>query len=149
MKSGEYRFTTAKYQEYIAYFIEAEGYFGDSELGKYASMFGFFPADGYKPFEFTYDPRISDTIAQIVKDFFLDITRIAVYVCNTSDQRQQARHILFQMWLRYYNDGSIICAVICKSSSTYACLLYHRNNPFKEQIEQEIPEFIKKIEPYT
>lgn len=48
------------------------------------------------------DAKIGQTIAEIVKSFFKNHDNILVYICDTSDKMQAARHRKFQMWFHQY-----------------------------------------------
>jgi hypothetical protein len=78
------------------------------------------------------DDRIGITIVEIFKLFFLSIENVAVYVCDSIDDRQLARKRKFDFWFWKYNDGSILkedgIAVI-EGTEILNSLLIHKQNP--------------------
>lgn len=50
-----------------------------------------------------YDPLVSATVAQIVLDFYnRNKKTITVYICDSSDRRQEARRRKFDQWFSYF-----------------------------------------------
>ncbi|MGN7721339.1 DUF6169 family protein [Chitinophaga sp. 22620] len=50
-----------------------------------------------------FDPRIADTVFEIITDF-LDVKRKAfVYICDSSDSRELARKRKFDLWFAKYS----------------------------------------------
>lgn len=54
------------------------------------------------------DERIGSTIAYIMDLFFATIDNVAVYVCDSLDDRQYARKRKFDLWFHTYNNGSLM-----------------------------------------
>lgn len=48
------------------------------------------------------DAKIGKTITEIVKSFFRNDSNILVYICDTSDRMQAARHRKFKIWFHQY-----------------------------------------------
>lgn len=88
-------------------------------------------AIGGEPSTATQDDRIGLTIAKVFSLFFTKINNVAVYVCESLDDRQYARKRKFDFWFWYYNDGSIVkedgLAVI-EGTEIYNSILLHKEN---------------------
>ncbi|MFB2118838.1 DUF6169 family protein [Parapedobacter sp. 2B3] len=54
------------------------------------------------------DSRIADTVVEIMKLFFETNDNVAIYICDSLDNRQLARKRKFDRWFWKYNDGRII-----------------------------------------
>jgi hypothetical protein len=54
------------------------------------------------------DPRIGDTIAAVFAHFFKGLDNVAIYVCDSIDDRQQGRKRKFDLWFYMYNSGDWI-----------------------------------------
>ena len=54
------------------------------------------------------DERIGLTVLEIIKLFFKNVVNVAIYVCDSMDQRQYARKRKFDSWFFIYNDGHCI-----------------------------------------
>lgn len=84
------------------------------------------------------DERIGITIAEVVNLFFRKINNVAVYVCDSLDERQYARKRKFDLWFYLYNDGSLIkvdgLAVIEGVEILNAMLLHKQNTQLTEII---------------
>ncbi len=87
------------------------------------------------------DKDIAPTIALIFDDFFLRQTEtVVVYVCDSSDGRQMARHRKFSGWFSYFDRGSYIKVdfVLAENEERIpVSLLLHRKNPYKGLIIEE------------
>jgi hypothetical protein len=62
---------------------------------------------------------------------------VAIYVCDTADERHLARKRKFDYWFWKYNDGSIIKedgVAVVEEVEILNSLLVHRNNPRLMQI---------------
>jgi Family of unknown function (DUF6169) len=87
------------------------------------------------------DERIPSTIAAIFYDFLDKQTEtVVVYVCDSSDGRQMARHRKFSGWFSYFDRGSYIKVdfVLAENDERIpVSLLLHRKNPYKGLIIEE------------
>lgn len=88
-----YRFTTDNGIQYVAYFIDYSGSVG---FGKVYS-FSFDPEDD-RGLGRVFDKRISITIIKILSEFFKFERNSMVMVCDSSDDKQNARSRLFDQW---------------------------------------------------
>jgi hypothetical protein len=54
------------------------------------------------------DDRIGITILEVFNLFFTRLENVAVYVCDSMDERQYSRKRKFDLWFFAYNDGTLI-----------------------------------------
>ena len=47
-----------------------------------------------------FDPNVRNVVIHILEDFFDKNESVILYVCDTSDERQQVRSMLFERWFR-------------------------------------------------
>jgi hypothetical protein len=83
------------------------------------------------------DPRIALTVLQAFSRFFSAIENVAVYVCDSSDQRQVARNRKFDIWFFRHSDGSIIKqngSILAGEQIIYNSILVHRDNIERDSI---------------
>lgn len=77
------------------------------------------------------DERVGLTISKIIKLFFREMNNVAVYVCDSLDERQYARKRKFDIWFYLYNDGPLIkedgLAVI-EGTEIYNAMILHKQN---------------------
>jgi Family of unknown function (DUF6169) len=75
---------------------------------------------GIKP---TLDPKIPFTIAAIFVDFFKkNNENIVIYICDSSDNRQNSRRRKFNQWLQLFKEIDIVTAeteIIDKDGTIY------------------------------
>lgn len=78
------------------------------------------------------DEKIGVTIVEIFRLFFESVKNVAVYVCDSTDDRHLARKRKFDWWFWKYSDGSILkedgIAVI-EDVEILNSLLIHKSNP--------------------
>jgi hypothetical protein len=110
----------------------------------YSYMFEDYPAMGGNIYSFNIDvvdgdvtlagedERIGITIVEVFRKFFVRRENVAVYVCDSADERHLARKRKFDFWFWKYNDGSIIKedgVAVVEGTEILNSLLVHRNNP--------------------
>lgn len=82
------------------------------------------------------DERVGLTISEVVNGFFSKVDNVAVYVCDSMDDRQYARKRKFDLWFYSYNDGSLIkedgLAMIAGTEIYNAMLLHKQNKQLTE-----------------
>ena len=79
----------------------------------------------------TMDEKVGQTIVEIFRNFFAYKQNVAVYVCDSSDDRHLARKRKFDFWFWKYNDGSIIkedSIAVIADFEIYNSLLIHKQN---------------------
>ncbi|MBX9784225.1 MAG: hypothetical protein K2X48_13125 [Chitinophagaceae bacterium] len=132
-----YQFVTDGGVTYHIYFLD------------YSYMFADYPMLANNVFSFNIDvvsgsvdtalsdERIGITVVEVFKTFFKERENVAVYVCDSSDERQLARKRKFDFWFWKYNDGSIIKedgVAIVEDVEILNSLLVHRSNPLCMEI---------------
>lgn len=77
------------------------------------------------------DERVGVTVLQVMNLFFLKIENVAIYVCDSLDERQFARKRKFDIWFFTYNDGTLIKEdgiAMIEGSIIYNAMLLHKQN---------------------
>jgi hypothetical protein len=77
------------------------------------------------------DERVGVTVSYVMNLFFSKIDNVAVYVCDSMDERQYARKRKFDLWFYSYNDGSLIKEdglAIVEGTEIYNAMLLHKQN---------------------
>lgn len=77
------------------------------------------------------DDKIGYTIFQVFKLFFQRIENVAIYVCDTLDERHLARKRKFDLWFWKFNDGSLLKEdgiAVVEGKPIYNSLLVHKSN---------------------
>ncbi len=78
------------------------------------------------------DERIGLTVVEVFKVFFMRRKNVAVYVCDSLDERHLARKRKFDFWFWKYNDGSIVKEdgiAVVDDMEILNSLLIHKENP--------------------
>lgn len=87
------------------------------------------------PDESVSDDRIGITILQVINSFFQKSQNVAVYVCDSMDNRQLSGKRKFDIWFWKYNDGSLIkeddIAII---EGVYNSMILHKQNEHLREI---------------
>lgn len=103
-RTGRYYFFTDSGPAYVCGFQNLTPSLGhfigiyDIEIGE----FSFFKQPGEE--SQGHDARVSDTVVNLMRDYFDDDSRVLVYVCDASDGRPAARQALFTRWHRNMAD---------------------------------------------
>lgn len=86
------------------------------------------------------DPIVSDTVAIIFKEFLLKHNNnVAVYICDTSDGRQDLRRKKFDLWFNnYQNEGFVKVDELILDSS-------HNFYPISLIIQKKHPKLLEII----
>ena len=77
------------------------------------------------------DDKIGITILEVFNLFFKKLENVAVYVCDSIDDRQLARKRKFDLWFWKYNDGSLLKEdgiALIDGVEIYNSLLLHKTN---------------------
>jgi Family of unknown function (DUF6169) len=132
-----YQFTSDEVITYHLYFLD------------YSYMFDEYPHLAKNVYSFNIDvitgdtaltgedERIGLTIVQVFSIFFTRQKNVAIYVCDSADERHIARKRKFDFWFWKYNDGSIIKEdgiAMVENMEILNSLLVHRNNPHCTEI---------------
>lgn len=115
---------------YACYFLSYANYFSTyKEIAK--NVFAFNVEILKKGTSTIIDPRIGNTIVQIIKTFLNGLTNAVVYVCDVSDSKELLRKRKFDTWFREY-DGTIIKIdghISIEGFNIYNAILIHKDNP--------------------
>ena len=138
-QENNYRFQTDAGVYYSVSFTDGSFYFND--FPPYLSVFEFSISvvslgDNISP---PHDRRVEATVVMILKDFLSDHENSVIYVCETLDQRQQARHRKFDMW---FKQNLLIIPdlekhdifVTYENLEIIASLIIHKNNLHKGEV---------------
>jgi hypothetical protein len=98
-----------------------------------------------------FDSLVAPTIAEVFTDFYENSPlTIAIYICDSSDNRQQIRQIKFNRWFEYFDkeDFTKIDDSIRDSGGAIypVSLIVKYNNPHKKAI---LWAFLEMIEGYN
>jgi len=126
-----YEFVTDQEIRYAIYFLDYSYMFSDyPSIAENVFAFNIDVVSG-EPSDSVTDERIGITIFEVFKIFFSKIDNVAVYVCDTLDERHLARKRKFDLWFWKFNDGSLLkedgIAVI-EGTPIYNSLLVHKSN---------------------
>ncbi|MCC8089531.1 MAG: DUF6169 family protein [Rikenellaceae bacterium] len=93
------------------------------------------------------DPKIRNTIIEIVKNFFTLNNNPIVYYCDTSDNRQRQRDRLFKRWIESAQEIDGILTLEGKirdeeGKENYITLISRGDNPNFEAIVSEFKNLI-------
>lgn len=147
-------FSTRTGTEYRIYFYPASEYFdalpGDSLLNKNGYFFGFTKLAPNEDKNEAFDPRIRNTILQIVSDFFEEVAgadKVLIFHCDDADGRKAKRSKSFGDW--YESSDTSSCFLKIDETivlldehgkvvdEDYLSLIIQCDNLEKEQIVKE------------
>lgn len=80
------------------------------------------------------DRRISVTIAEILRRFFVVNTNAMIMVCDSADGKELKRRKLFDRWFEYFSDGSILkydASAPLDDYQLFVSLYINKSNPNK------------------
>lgn len=126
-----YEFVTDQGIRYIIYFLDYTFIFSDySELDQPVFMFNIDVLEG-DPDNSILDDRIGLTILHVFNLFFENLQNVAIYVCDSLDNRHLSRKRKFDLWFWKFNDGSLIKEddrAIVEGVSIYNSIILHKEN---------------------
>lgn len=99
-------------------------------LAKHVYMFNIDVLDG-NPEEVISDERIGVTVLEIFSLFFSKELNVAVYVCDSLDNRHLARKRKFDTWFWKYNDGTLLKeddVAVVDGIEIYNSMIIHKKN---------------------
>lgn len=131
-----YQFTTDRGVSYHIYFLD------------YSYMFDDYPAIAKHIYTFNIDvietdialltdERIGITVVEVIRSFFENANNVAIYICDSIDNRQLARKRKFDLWFWKYNDGSLIKEdeiAFIEGTEIYNTLLLQKSNEYFGEI---------------
>ena len=97
----------------------------------------------------SFDLHVSETILAIIESFFNSNVSVLLYICDTSDGRQQARNKLFLKWLRENDQqgryGISTCNVNVEGDMWYAAIILRRDYPLFFSVMKEFEEDAQRL----
>lgn len=132
-----YQFTTDRGVTYLLYFLDYGYMFEDYPLiAKNVYTFNIDVIEGAE-FGLLIDERIGLTVVEAIRLFFEAFNNVAIYICDSADNRQLARKRKFDLWFWKYSDGNIIKEdelAFIEGVSIYNTLLLHKKNEYFDEI---------------
>ena len=130
-----YQFITDQEATYLIYFLDYSYMFDDYPLiAEHIYTFNIDMIDGDAE-RLMHDERIGLTVVEVIRLFFQEFNNVAVYICDSLDNRQLARKRKFDLWFWKYNDGSMVKEdglAIVEGVEIYNTLLLHKKNGYFE-----------------
>ena len=91
-----------------------------------------------------HDPKVEATILAIIKEFFRSNLEVMLYLCDTSDGREESRNRLFITWFDRYidKDGFIIrkAHTQVEDEGMFLCIIVDKRNPRLKAITDDFDE---------
>lgn len=142
-------FTTDQGINYFIYFLDYSAMFLEyPEIANSIYMFNIDVVEG-DPELATTDERIGITILEVFNLFFMNRQNVAVYVCDSLDDRQLARKRKFDMWFWKYNDGSLLKEddiAVVEGVEIYNSMILHKQNKLLTEIILAFKELNQKAD---
>ena len=92
------------------------------------------------------DKKVRDTIFIIIEEFFASNPNILLYQCETGDNRQAMRDILFLRWFKENENSEKyfikVSTIIAEKVTNYAAMIVEKTNPQLDTIIKDFDEFI-------
>ena len=130
LNNGDFDFTTDSGTRYSVSFLE------DVPLGG-CDTYQF----GFRKREDThsgYDAHVKDTLIAIIEQFFAENANVLLYICDTSDGREEKRNRLFVKWFEEFatpNRFTMKTAnATVEGQGFYAAIIVENTNPMLEAI---------------
>lgn len=91
-----------------------------------------------------HDPKMETTILAIINEFFDSNMEVMLYLCDTSDGREESRDRLFLSWFERYDNYKrfTICRAHTKveGEGLFLCIVVDNRNPRLKAITDEFEE---------
>jgi Family of unknown function (DUF6169) len=135
-----YTFQTAHDFHYEVYFVHSSYYFPENiHFNQNVFELVIKLLDSERTLKTVRDANIPPTIASIFVDFFKDHEKVVVFSCDSSDNKQAARHRKFDDCFLKFNDDSFDKLNGIIEDTTYhvqyfMSMILRRDNPFKNEI---------------
>ena len=88
-----------------------------------------------------HDPKVEATILSIIREFFRSNLEVMLYLCDTSDGREETRNRLFLSWFERYaqNNQFTICKAHTKieGEGLFFCIVVENRNPKLKAITED------------
>lgn len=92
----------------------------------------------------SHDPKVEATILAIINEFFRSNNEIMLYLCDTSDGREESRDRLFLSWFERHAQKERF--TICRAHTTvegeglFLCIIIDNRNPKLKAIVEDFKE---------
>lgn len=97
-----------------------------------------------------HDPKVEATILAIIDEFFQSNTEVMLYLCDTSDGREESRNKLFTLWFERYTEKDRFTIrkahTNIEGEGLFFCIVVDNRNPNLKAI---IEDFDEKAEMLT
>ena len=88
-----------------------------------------------------HDSKVEATILSIIREFFRSNLEVMLYLCDTSDGREETRNRLFLSWFERYaqNNQFTICKAHTKveGEGLFFCIVVENRNPKLKAITED------------
>lgn len=134
-----YSFTTENLIEYQLVFIDSSSYFSGTSSEDFVSKVYSLNIDKLSDNKAVYDPVVQETVECIVSHFFEDSENSLLYVCDNTDNKQEARKRKFNKWFNDYELKSEFIkldeVIETPEGIHNISMIFHQYNPFKKYLE--------------
>ena len=86
------------------------------------------------------DPKIRNTIVNIISDFWEDYDKVILFVCDSSDGRSESRMRLFHHWHRTLTIDNDVTIIDFSVDQIKAAILAKKDNCLLDLAQKEIQE---------
>lgn len=133
-----YEFVTDQGVRYLVGFLEDESIQSCKSYQFYISKI--------TPIHTIEDVKIKQTVIAVIENFFESNESVLLYLCDTSDGRQEIRSRLFLRWFVMNNkDNRYLCkdtSIKVEGISIYAAIIVRMDNPLLNTIIAEFEETV-------
>ena len=92
------------------------------------------------------DDDISETVRVIIEEFFAQEEAVMLYICDTTDGRQDARNRLFRAWFHSYIESTSYTlyteGMVIDNVHYFSSILLRRDHPMLLQVLNKFHNFI-------
>ncbi len=142
LNEGIYSFVTDQKLAYGCQFLDVTPMLSPI-VGVYDIQVMDFEFDVHPRTKAKHDPRVGDTIRNLMQDVFEENKRAVIFMCDNSDNRAKARHKLFKKWSDDPNFHRDDLAVEAGDQVLLGSLLTRKDFPYRFVLETEVIEPIK------
>lgn len=132
----DYEFVTSQGITYTIGFIE------DDSISSCESYQFYITKETLRPS--VKDEKIKMAVFSLLENFFEQNSSVLVYICDTSDGKEELRSRLFLAWFKTYSlSEKYICKdahVKVEHTTIYAAIIVRKDNPLIESIIEEFEE---------
>lgn len=97
------------------------------------------------------DPLVFEMVSVIIEEFFRDNANVMLYICDPSDNRQEARARLYRHWYETYEHHDLYtlsdAAIDFEQSTVYAGMLLRKDHPAYQPVLDAFEAFVHLV-PY-